>query len=877
MKVFKPDNLALLVNPCRIDGAIYLSVGVLACFSLDGEATARLLPEAALWKTAAAYLDRNTGFDMGYPKRQGEFLVHGAAWNKKPAAGQEVHVAAGAVTKTLLVTGQRHWQAGGIPSPPEPFLNIPVNFTTAFGGPGYPFNPIGKGFAAGADGIRMLPNVQYPAKTMTSPQEKPLPASFSPYPETWTQRQSLLGRFDDSWLAEKWPFFPVGASPDYFSMAPEDQRLTGFFQGNEALVIVNMHSERARIESCLPGLRARIFKVKSEGKREDFSEIKNRCETLWLYPQELQGIVLYRGLTPISDEELDDVPYLLADWEFLAEAAQPEAHYFERFQDALKPASLPLPEMPAAATAPAPEAAYQAMATAGGPSLAPHAVEDSAGMDALTSMTADLEAKTEERLRELGMTREELIQKHGFGAEPEGPVSMDMLEKDIADLEGEAEKRLKELGLKREELLARYDPSAGDDNPASPSDLIDSTRDLLAEVRRKMAAAHLEEENIKGFLPEGMAADYPNAGEIEQSLALLGSAAAAAPPAAPDKVIVTANGAVPGLALSAGEILARLRRGESLRGVDAAGVDFTGSKLPGADFAEAMLAGARFSGADLRGANFRRAIIQGADFRGADLTGACMAEATGPDAVFCEARMEKTDMKDGDWTGADLAGAALGMADLSRALLRKAILKGCNARECRAVGTDFAGSDLSGIDFSNGDLTNADCTGAILDKGIFTGVRASNIHIFAVRGTGTDFRNATLSGIRGGAEATLKDVCLKGADLTGASLGGTVFIDVDLEEASLDYGDFSRAAFTNVRMLNATARETSFMKAVFIRSDLRGFNLFRGSLRKARLEGVDLRDANLYGVDFFEAKLKDTLLHRSNMQRTLLALKGGFH
>lgn len=853
MKVFKPDNLALQVNPCRIDGSIYLSVGVLACFSLDAEATASILPESVLWKTAAAYLDRNTSFDMGYPKRQGEFLVHGTAWNKKPTAAQEVSVTAGAVTKTLQVTGERHWQTGGIPSPPEPFLSIPVNFTTAFGGPGYPFNPIGKGFAAGADGIRMLPNVQYPAKTMTSPQEKPLPASFAPYPETWTQRQSLLGRFDDSWLTEKWPFFPVGASPDYFSTAPEDQRLPGFFQGNEALVIINMHPERARIESCFPGLRARIFKVINGGKREDFSEIKNRCETLWLYPQELQGIVLYRGLTPVNDEELDDVQYLFADWEFLAEAAQPEERYFERFQEALNPVSLPLPEMPQAATAPAPAVAYPAVA------------EGSAGTDELTSMSADLEAKTEAQLRELGMTREELMEKHGFGAEPESPVSMDTLEKDIADLEGEAEKRLKELGLKREELLARYVTPAADDNPAGPSELIDQTRNLLEEVRGQMAAARLEEETIKDYLPEGMAADFPKVGEIEQSLALLGGAAATAPPAAP------------GLSLSAGEILERFSRGESLRGVDAAGADFTGCKLPGADFAEAMLAGACFSGADLRGANFRRAIIRGADFRGADMTGACMAEATGPDAVFNSARMEKTDMKDGDWTGADLGGALLGMADLSRALLRKAILKGCSARECRAVGTDFGGSDLSGTDFSNGDLTGADCTGALLDKGIFTGVRASNLHIFAVRGAGTDFRNAILAGIRGGAEAILKEVCLKGADLTGASLGGTVFIDADLEEASLDYGDFNRVAFTNCRMLNATARETSFMKAVFIKSDLRGLNLFRGSLRKARLEEVDLRDANLYGVDFFEAKLKETLLHRSNMQRTLLALKGGFH
>jgi hypothetical protein len=70
-----------------------------------------------------------------------------------------------------------------------------------------------------------------------------------------------------------------------------------------------------------------------------------------LYPEALRGILLFRGLVPVADEQLDDITCLLAAWESQTDAAQPMETYFQSMQAALAPP----PEI-AAEALPAPEA-----------------------------------------------------------------------------------------------------------------------------------------------------------------------------------------------------------------------------------------------------------------------------------------------------------------------------------------------------------------------------------------------------------------------------------------------------------------------------------------------------------------------------------------
>jgi uncharacterized protein YjbI with pentapeptide repeats len=860
MKIVKPDNLALLTAPCRRDGALYLSIAVMACFSLDDPAPQPILSETELWRIVTAALDDREVLDQGCPKPRGEFIVHAAACSPRPTKGMEITACVGNLSKTLVVTGDRQWTATGAPGVPESFVRLPVTYRNAFGGPGHAYNPDGRGFRPVAGGVHPLPNIQYPGKSLTSPAETQQPAGFAPCPATWPQRQALLGRFDSAWLSERWPDLPRDASPEYFNTAPEDQRLADFFQGDEQIRLTGMHPEKSVIASRLPGLRARIFVEQARGEVKSFAEVETRAETLMLYPEALRGILLFRGSVPVADEEMDDIVCLLAAWEPQSQAAQPMEAHIQRMQKALEPApALEFPTPPPAA------AAAAATSSAAPPASAP-------AFDDLNRDVEALEADTDRRLQSLGMSREELLQKYGAEEGGREAVTLEGLAEEIEELERTTDQRLQELGTSREALLAKYAPepeAAGPPNISTPQGQV---KELISCAAGLIAAPTFKEADLRSRLPEELQGEIPTTAEAEEALARWEKETEAQTLPAEEEG-AQADASRPGTAvLSAADVIARHRSGGSLRGIDASGEDFSGCDLPGADFTDAVLDKACFAGANLEGAVFTRAVLQEADLRGADLTGAVLQGTTGPGADFGQARLVRADMSAGDWTGANLSGADLNDANLCRAILRKADLSACAFQGAVARETDFSQANLCGADFSGCDLSGADCSGADLKQTLLAGVRADGLRLYDATAEQTDWRNASLRGARAASGTVLTGARMAGADLTGASLGGTQFIAVDLEGAALDGGDFSRAIFERTNLRNVTARASSFMKARFRESDLRGIDLLQGSLRKAALEKVDLRDANLYGVDFFGASLKETDTTGSNLKQTLLTL-----
>jgi uncharacterized protein YjbI with pentapeptide repeats len=849
MKIVKPDNLALLTTPCRLEGRLCFSIAALACFSLEAPAGRQLLPEAELWPTAMAALGEGDVLDQGFPKPRAEFIVHAVACAPQPTPGMEITVRVGNVTKRLAVAGDRYWTASGAPGIPTPFVRLPVTYRNAFGGPGYAFNPLGKGFRPAADGRHPLPNVQYPGQALTSPRETPLPAGLCPYPADWPQRRSLLGRFDAAWLAERWPDLPRDASPDYFHTAPQDQRLQGFFRGDEEIRLVGLHPAQGTIVAALPRVRARIFVEQARGDAKEFIEVENRAETLMLYPEALRGILLFRGVVAVADEQLDDVTCLLAAWESQADAAQPIEKYFQDLQAALAP----LAEI-AAEGLPSPESAAEAEA---GTRPAPPPLP-SPEFEALHSELAALEAESDRRLQALGMGREEVIQKYGGAAQAPEAASFDHLAKEIEGLEQASDERLQALGFGREELLAKYGPPAAD-APTDPAVLQGQVKELLGQALGQLAAADLTEVEAWRRLPPALQDEMPSLAAAQEALGRWEQQTVPAQTApegadAPDQVARPV--------LSAAEALARHQSGASLRGIDAAGQDFSGCDLQGADFSEALLDGACFAGAHLQKAIFANALLQAADLRDADLGGAQLHGATGPGADFSQARL----------AGADLSGADLRAANLSGALLHQADLSAGRLQGVVARGADFSDANLFRADLTGGDLAGADCSGADLTRAVLAEVRAPGLQLFGAVARQTDLRQAVLRGLRGGPGTLLEGVQLTGADLSEACLGGTHFIAVDLEGAALDRADFSRTRFEKCHLRNATARGSSFLKAAFRETDLRGLDLLQGSLRNATLEKVDLREASLYGVDFFGASLKQTDTGGANLKATLLTL-----
>ncbi len=240
-------------------------------FPLD--APRALLDEMAFWSTVADALGASGVVDEGFAKTRGELLVAGSffAPGGIPLPASYVRAKVGAADKRLAVVGDRLWKDHAA-TEPEPMASMPIDWVHAFGGPRFDRNPYGKGTEPLVSGGRVipLPNVDHYGAMLRAPDDRPEPAGFLPMDVTFVQRRARAGTYDQHWLEEHFPGLAPDVAPTFFNVAPEDQWIDGFFRGDEAILVENMHPERPRIEGRLPGLAARCFVTQRTPEGERF-------------------------------------------------------------------------------------------------------------------------------------------------------------------------------------------------------------------------------------------------------------------------------------------------------------------------------------------------------------------------------------------------------------------------------------------------------------------------------------------------------------------------------------------------------------------------------------------------------------------------------
>ncbi|MBI5896573.1 MAG: DUF2169 domain-containing protein, partial [Desulfobacterales bacterium] len=356
MKIFKERRHALINRPVEIKGVHYLSLGLMLYFDLT--APDDLHTEQELWQELTPLLGQGH-LDQGWPKPRAEVLCLGAchAPRGKTLPAAEVRLKVGPVDKTLRVFGDRFWATGpdGLArmSPAAPFTAMPLDWAHAFGGPEFKENPVGKGISPvrRADGTQavLLANIEG-ATLIGALSDRPLPAGLAPLDMLWPQRAKKNGTYDEKWLKERWPALPDDMNYEFFCMAPEDQYLTGFFQGSETIEIEGMHPDLPVISSRLPRRRVRAFVTRRSSEEPQnlgkalFEEVGLRPETLWLFPEVLRGALLLRGLTRCADDEYADLARLFTADEDPAAAPKTLAYYRD---EQLKRADLGVPFDPA--------------------------------------------------------------------------------------------------------------------------------------------------------------------------------------------------------------------------------------------------------------------------------------------------------------------------------------------------------------------------------------------------------------------------------------------------------------------------------------------------------------------------------------------------
>ncbi|GJH09608.1 DUF2169 domain-containing protein [Caballeronia novacaledonica] len=876
MKILKPDNLALVYRGLRLARRDVLSIGMIAGFRFDDAGLDGLMPETDVWAAVAGALGKNAILDEGYPKPVGEYLIHGAA--HAPAGTQvvqqRVSARIGTLGKSLVVSGERRFNALGLISAATPYTQMPIEPATAFGGTGCADNPAGKGYAEidNADGTRVwpLPNVEGETRRIASRGDRAAPAGFWGFGSDAPFRRQHLGACDERWLKSEWPHLPSDTRPEFFLSAPSDQRLPGYFTGDERFEIVNMHPRASVLKGVLPRLRSRCF----VNANDTLTEVAAHAETLWLFPELECGVVLYRALANIADTDASQVTHVMAEWERQGDAPLPFEHYRDVFRERI---AVAVPARAAAAVEPAEAAEPLAMPVAAAAPQAAVVSFDASALSAVQTQTAALNNESRALMAKFGKTDAD-IAPYLKDAAPERVPTLAEVKASVAELNAETRALMQKYGVKDADA-ARYlnQPEAD----ASAADLPGMLARLQAETQQRLRDAGLSEADVRRQL-----ASRPELAETLPHLAPPGvvsaadfaalAALAAKPPAPAIEMpaIDMPEAEAPAVVqLTREDVIARHAARASLANYDLSGVDLSKLDLSGADFSGAVLDKTSFAGSRLADADFTRALLHGADLSETDLQRARFTQSSAAASTFAKADLRGAQLADADFTGADCSASKLNQADLRGAIFDQSKLAGADLSACRAHHASFTDADLSGAKFIGADLVAASFSGSGLAGCDFSAAACRQAEFYGAHAQQAVFTDADLSQSRADAKTCFDDARFTRTRLVRAAWDGVQVRRASFERAVIDHADLGNAQAQAARFGASSAKGARFDKADLSGADLDAVNLFGGSLRKSNLKGTLLRHANLYGVDFDGAQPTLASLEGSNIDCTILQFR----
>ena len=276
MKIIKSNQISIFTRHIKIEKKDFLVVSGMVCFDLDSPEF--LIDEQTMWKKISKKLNGKL-FDEGLPKVQGEFLACATAYGND-TTGVEVEIKIGEKSKKLAVFGDREWIAG-IPSKPKKFTSMDIIYRN----------------------LETPPNVEY-LDNLTTSKNDLKEAGFMPLDITHPLRYPKLGTYDENYKQTNWPHFPDDIDYSVFNQAPLDQQFDTFLS-NEKIKLKNLNSEKPIINSYIPKTSLRCFIQK-----EEFLELELRKDTLWLFPDLMIGVVIFRGMIETKNDVFEDINYI---------------------------------------------------------------------------------------------------------------------------------------------------------------------------------------------------------------------------------------------------------------------------------------------------------------------------------------------------------------------------------------------------------------------------------------------------------------------------------------------------------------------------------------------------------------------------------------
>jgi uncharacterized protein YjbI with pentapeptide repeats len=820
VKTVKPFRLSTLTRPYRWQRRDHLGVAVMAFCSLGDEP--RLMPEQALWKTAADEMGPGAVLDLGTPKRTPEFLVSGYGYTSHQAekTACAVRVRVGEIDKKLTVFGDRFW-LNNRPTPAQPFEKIPVDWRHAYGGPGVPENPLGMGTVdETVNGVRTrrLPHVEALGSQVSSPRQAAAPAGLGAIPPEWPQRMSLMGtKYDQEWLENDFPGFARDIDWRYFNAAPPDQRWEGHQElpAGASYEIWNMHPDIPVLRGNLPDWRPRCF-VSPRKDGAELRETQLRLTTAWFFPHRDRVALIWHGVFPIVEDDAADVQIIMAALE-LPDAPRPLSHYEEVMRRRLDSERGAIHAMRDSDLVP------REVMGEWDSALMPDVLADPMARNMRAGQQRDYEARRAELL-----AQGEDPDRYLSPPPPEEKLpAMDDLPEFLERMEAQAQKTKEEMGLPpgwdASTDVTRFDagaPEAAEDAADDPLPGETEAPVVDEDTRRMAALIHQSQLHSAHFSAPASAMPSFRSAKWRRRLA----------------------------AVDAGR--------RNFSGLNHTGVDLSEMDLQGANFSGAILEDANLSGANLDDCDFSQAILARAQLTRTSLARATLRQANlggarCDHAILTGASLHETNCHRTQFESCNMAGASFDQTQFNETLLKK-----CDLGKSRWRQVTLIRMTLEDLVFDEADFDQMTWIECRLRRVSFAAARLLRCGFVTTDcSDAVDFSGAALEGSSFAHGSSLANALFRNALVKQCGLRTTPLAHADLSGARLDNSDFSECDMSHAKLERIAAGDSLFIRTNFTGASFRDANLIDANLSKSDLRSADLGGANLYRADVSQAQI----------------------
>jgi uncharacterized protein YjbI with pentapeptide repeats len=842
--------------------------------------------------------------DMGMPKPNGEFLVSGNFFpsEKQSVAGGNVKVRLGDTEKELYVFGQRKWQQG-IPSKPDEIISMPLDYTKAFGGEGFDKNPAGIGYNDG-----MLPCIENPKHLVASKKDKPDPVGFSPLDPMLPQRMQYQGTYDADYKQKFFPGYPEDHNWKFFLCSPSDQWNNSYYSGNEGFNLTNMHPEIPDIAGKLPGLFARCFINQKKEDDEVFGELPLNLDTIWFFPEKLLGLLIFRGIVEVEDDEAETITHVLCGYESKSQQSRSLEYYKSAFEKRRKAEDAFLNNLNTQDLIPeGHKCAMELLMEMG-------AIEAGSSESALkNNMDAKAEAmqKTADDKIEEAIKQTENNMKDIDNPE-QGKIDIQKMMKETSGKDPDPD--VEEMNRKLETILpgiSSNDPNKLDMRDFSSSKIEDikktvedfsdkkmkSTKEMVnKELAKNDKEVKKQIETIDKQIDEIEASETPDMSEqiesLKRSKQTLSESLGVIPDIDFDEPVKSAT-ALP--RIDTRKVKTQMSQMDltitesiqHLQSMKSMGVEDEKTKELEKQIQEAMDNTAKETEKGLKESQkvFKEGYLVGAHFMDPGLSPHGDESREDVKKRFFETISMGESVSGGDWACIDLSEENLDGVDLSGAFLEQvnfkdASLKNANFSNAILARANLEGSDLSGTNFENAnigavhavnaDFTNANLKSARLSKGNFTNANFTNANLEAIESLyiGIDHANFTKAYLP---QVIFIEINIAGAKFVDTDMESSAFIKCTIEESDFSESVLNKCAFVETGLKNVTFEKANLSNACFVESGEEKSEMENLIFRNACLVQANFQNMDMQKVDLTNTNLENALFSGANLSEADLS------